>query len=54
MFLSEELVEKFRALHLEKYGEEISYNAAELQLKELADLVRITSKIEDKHENVLR
>jgi hypothetical protein len=43
MLLSKQLVERFRALHIEKYGEEISYNAAEHQLKELAELVRITS-----------
>jgi len=54
MSLSKELVEKFRALYLDKYGEEISYNAAEFQLRELAELVRITSKMESKHENVLR
>ena len=43
MSLSSKLVEIFRALHREKYGAEISYDVAELQLKELAELVRITA-----------
>lgn len=47
MSLNQILVEKFRALHLLKYGEEISYEAAEFQLKELAELVRVTSSKEE-------
>jgi len=43
MQLSQLLVERFRVLHREKYGTEISYEAAELQLKEIAELVRITA-----------
>jgi len=43
MRLDQELVKKFQTLYREKYDEEISYNVAELQLSELADLVRITS-----------
>jgi len=42
MTLSRKLVETFRALHRNKYGEDISYHVAELQLEELADLVRLT------------
>ncbi len=48
MALTKQLVENFQALHLEKYGESIAYEIAEIQLKELADLVRITSKKEEK------
>jgi hypothetical protein len=44
MRLSKALVEKFQALHLKKWGIPISYNAAEADLKELAELVRIVSK----------
>lgn len=43
MRLNQELVKKFQTLHHEKYGEEISYDIAELRLSELADLVRVTS-----------
>jgi len=46
MRLNHELVKKFQTLHREKYGEEISYDIAKLQLSELADLVRITSRQE--------
>jgi hypothetical protein len=42
MLLSEELVRKFQTLHLEKFNIKIEYATAELQLKELAELVRIT------------
>ena len=43
MTLSSKLVTRFQALHLEKYGEAISYNLAEQQLQELANLVRLTA-----------
>jgi hypothetical protein len=46
MRLNQELVKRFQTLHREKYGEEISYDIAELRLCELADLVRITSRQE--------
>jgi hypothetical protein len=46
MQLSKYLVMKFQELHLTKYGLVISYNAAESQLKELAELVRLTSASE--------
>jgi len=46
MRLNQELVTRFQTLHREKYGEEISYDIAELRLSELADLVRITSRQE--------
>ncbi len=50
MQLSKELVMKFQGLHLEKCGVVISYNAAESQLKELAELVRLTtSKVREVH-----
>lgn len=44
MLLSKSLVESFQALYINKCGVEISYTAAEAQLKELADIVRLTSK----------
>lgn len=43
MQLSKELIEMFQALHRERFGDEISYESATLQLSELANLVRITS-----------
>jgi hypothetical protein len=49
MQLSHELVTEFQNAHLKKYGERIPYDIAESQLKQLADLVRITTK---KGENV--
>ena len=48
MPLTKQLVESFQAMHLKKYSESISYEVAELQLKELAELVRITSEKEEK------
>lgn len=44
MQLNKELVENFKELHLEKFGVVINYDIAESQLKELAELVRLTSK----------
>ena len=44
MSLSKELVERFQALYLSKSGVVISYTIAEAHLKELAELVRLTSK----------
>ncbi len=43
MSLNKNLITKFQALYLEKFATEISYDIAELQLKELADLVRNTA-----------
>ena len=40
---SKTLIEQFQALHLAKYAEQIDYAVAEIQLKELAELVRITT-----------
>lgn len=48
MQLNQKLVERFQALHLNKYGVNISYDVAESQLKQLADLVRITSPTKEK------
>jgi hypothetical protein len=47
MQLSKELVERFQANYVKKYGEAIGYTAAESQLKELADLVRLTTPQEE-------
>lgn len=43
MALSKALVKQFQALYLEKYGVEIDAALAEVELRELAELVRITS-----------
>ena len=43
MSLSKELVERFQAIYLNKNGEVIGYTEAESQLKELAELVRLTA-----------
>ena len=43
MLLSKKLIVQFQALHLEKFGDMISHATAELQLKELAELIRLTS-----------
>lgn len=46
MLLSKNLVETFQNLYLSKSGIEISYTVAEAQLRELAELIRLTSKME--------
>ena len=43
MPLSRQLVEQFQKLHILKFGESIDYETAELELKNLAELVRITT-----------
>ena len=47
MALSKALVEQFKALHLARYGEQISDEDAYIQLKELAELVRITAPVKE-------
>jgi hypothetical protein len=44
--LDKELVEKFRAIILDHYKEMMEYAIAENELKELAELVRLTAKVE--------
>jgi len=46
MLLNKKLVEQFQAIYINKYGEIIGYSEAESQLKELANLVRLTSSQE--------
>ncbi len=46
MTTNNKLVEKFQELHINKYGIKISYEVAEHQLNELAELVRLTAKVE--------
>jgi len=46
MTLNKILVNKFQTLHLEKFGEALSYDIAEHQLQELADLVRLIASPE--------
>jgi hypothetical protein len=43
MLLSKDLVESFQAVYVNKNGVVIGYTKAEAQLKELAELVRLTS-----------
>lgn len=43
MSLSKELVESFRALYATKNGKVIGFAEAEMQLKNLAELVRLTA-----------
>ncbi|HSX33518.1 MAG TPA: hypothetical protein VLF91_04230 [Candidatus Saccharimonadales bacterium] len=47
MSLSKELVERFQAIYVNKNGEIIGYAEAESQLKELAELVRLTSAMQE-------
>lgn len=46
MSTNKKLIERFQELHINKYGIEVSYEVAEHQLKELAELVRLTSDAE--------
>ena len=46
MSLSKNLVERFQAVYINKYGEVIGYTEAESQLTELAELVRLTESID--------
>lgn len=48
MSLSKDLVERFQAIYINKNGEVIGYSQAEVELKELAELIRLTLKTEDK------
>lgn len=43
MSLSKELVESFQALYATKNGKVIGFSEAAIQLRNLADLVRITA-----------
>ena len=47
MTTNNKLIERFQELHINKYGIEISYEVAEHQLKELAELVRLTSAMQE-------
>ena len=46
MSLSKELIDRFRALYINKYGKELDFSEAESQLKQLAELVRLTSSMQ--------
>ncbi|MFZ1360752.1 MAG: hypothetical protein WAS27_01840 [Candidatus Saccharimonadales bacterium] len=50
MALSKKLIEEFQCLYFATYQEEIEYDAAELELQELAVLVRIVNSKDDKDE----
>ncbi len=47
MTLTKELVEEFRERYFAKFGEQLSYGEAERELKDIAELVRITSTKEE-------
>ncbi len=44
MKATKELIELFQAIYLMKIGEAVDNSEAEYQLKQLAELVRLTSK----------
>lgn len=46
MTTTNKLIERFQEQYINKYRIEISYEVAEHQLKELAELVRLTSNVE--------
>lgn len=48
MLTNQMLIERFQELYINKFEIEISYEVAEHQLKELAELIRLTFKTEDK------
>ena len=50
MSLSCELVEQFQQHYLTKFNEPISYEAAEQELQEIAQLVRIASTHKEQYE----
>lgn len=50
MALSKTLVEDFQSLYLEIFKQDIEYSVAELELQELADLVRSVQREDDKDE----
>lgn len=51
MSLSKDLVERFQAVYVNKNGEVIGFSEAESQLKELAELVRLTSREQEDEQN---
>jgi hypothetical protein len=52
MSLSKELVERFQAIYVIKNGAVIGYKDAESQLKELAELVRLTASESEEAQDV--
>jgi len=46
MRLSEDLITRFQKLYLEKFGISISLGEAEVELMELAGLIKITARIQ--------
>lgn len=50
MQLSTALVTEFQKLHLKKFGESISLEAAEMELLNIAELVRITQPYKAKED----
>lgn len=49
--MSKDLIERFQTLYKKKYGESIAYAVAELQLKELAELVRMVAPKQEIKQN---
>ncbi len=52
MSLSKDLVERFQAVYVNKNGEVIGFSEAESQLKELAELVRLTAPTNKESQDV--
>ena len=52
MTLSKDLVERFQAVYVNKKGEVIGFSEAESQLKELAELVRLTTSETEESQDV--
>lgn len=51
MSLSKDLVDCFQALYANKNGKVIGFHEAELQLRNLADLVRLTAPESERSHN---
>lgn len=51
MLLSKELVKRFQQLYQEKYGEEIDFGNAEVELRTIAELVRLTASSKEVKQN---
>jgi hypothetical protein len=51
MLTNQKLIERFQELHMKKYGIEISYEEARQELRELAEMVRLTSSTESEDTN---
>ena len=51
MSLKKDLIERFQAIYINKYRVVIGFTEAESELKELADIIRLTSQHEGMDQN---